>query len=396
MLSTPCTLFLVPIVNSSNISLLPNNHSIFKLAPGAWAMFPFGKGYESMDDEMFQSPAFLQHAKNVVGMLDSAVNFLGPDLQILEETLITLGANHIGYGVLPEHYPIVGQALLETLATALGDAFTPELKEAWTGVYGFITASMLKGANESLLRLRLYVYGDDDEKMSLDECVSKRIPGQKDLYYTTSEEASPQVERLHKAGVIVMVMEPRKKDKVVANLEKYLGRKMVDVADEGLDLSFLDPPKEDKQSPSPTSVTQIITSDGLDFNDAQDFCVWFQAELGPEKVVACTPTCKFTSLPARVTVHEGQDIQKTIRQLEDFDCMPLPKKHVEINPSHEFIVEIHKVRQKYPEIASMMAQQVHDNCLINAGLMDDCRGMVNRITDISMCLLKCKNDSVES
>ena len=48
--------------------------------------------------------------------------------------------------MLAEHYDIVGQALLATLESALGDAWTPPVKEAWTTVYGVVSATMIKGA----------------------------------------------------------------------------------------------------------------------------------------------------------------------------------------------------------------------------------------------------------
>ena len=68
------------------------------------------------------------------------------DLEKLVPVLEGLGARHKPYGVLAEHYDIVGQALLATLGSALGDAWTPPVKEAWTTVYGVVSATMIKGA----------------------------------------------------------------------------------------------------------------------------------------------------------------------------------------------------------------------------------------------------------
>ena len=59
-----------------------------------------------------------------------------------------LGAKHVSYDVSEAHFPIVGQALLDTLEKALGDAFTKETKEAWAGVYGVITENMVAGMKE--------------------------------------------------------------------------------------------------------------------------------------------------------------------------------------------------------------------------------------------------------
>ena len=106
----------------------------------------------------------------------------------------------------------------------------------------------------------------------------------------------------------------------------------------------------------------------------------------------CTPSCDFASQPARVIHHNGDDIAKTIRQLNDFDCVPLPKKHVEINPSQALIVLINNARYDGRGcsigMAETLAAQIYDNCLINAGLMDDARSMVVRMNDIMMALLQ--------
>lgn len=67
--------------------------------------------------------------------------------EVLSQALKGLGARHVKYGALPDHYPLVGNSLLKTLGQYAGDAWTPELKEAWTGAYGAITELMLEGAD---------------------------------------------------------------------------------------------------------------------------------------------------------------------------------------------------------------------------------------------------------
>lgn len=57
-----------------------------------------------------------------------------------------LGRRHSGYGVQPEHYAIVGAALLWTLEQGLGEAFTDEAREAWTEAYGILATTMQDAA----------------------------------------------------------------------------------------------------------------------------------------------------------------------------------------------------------------------------------------------------------
>ena len=57
-----------------------------------------------------------------------------------------LGRRHAGYGVREEHYATVGAALLWTLEQGLGDAFTPEVRDAWAGAYGILASVMIEAA----------------------------------------------------------------------------------------------------------------------------------------------------------------------------------------------------------------------------------------------------------
>lgn len=87
-------------------------------------------------------------------------NLRKPD--VLSKSLKGLGARHVKYGVLPEHYPLVGNSLIKTLAQYAGAAWTPELKEAWVGAYDAITALMLSGADYAPQEVQL----DPPEKLS--------------------------------------------------------------------------------------------------------------------------------------------------------------------------------------------------------------------------------------
>ena len=61
--------------------------------------------------------------------------------------LQTLGARHVAYGAQPEHYTIVGEALIAAMATIAGPAWTPEHESAWHAAFAMVAAAMLDGAN---------------------------------------------------------------------------------------------------------------------------------------------------------------------------------------------------------------------------------------------------------
>jgi hemoglobin-like flavoprotein len=53
-----------------------------------------------------------------------------------------LGNRHADYGVQPQHYELVGAALLWSLEQNLQDMFTPEVAEAWATAYGLLAGLM--------------------------------------------------------------------------------------------------------------------------------------------------------------------------------------------------------------------------------------------------------------
>ena len=95
---------------------------------------------------LFEHSDMAGQQKMLKGALVMVVeNLRKPD--VLSSSLRGLGARHVKYGALPEHYPLVGNSLLKTLGQYAGDAWTPELKGAWTDAYGAITELMLDGAD---------------------------------------------------------------------------------------------------------------------------------------------------------------------------------------------------------------------------------------------------------
>jgi hemoglobin-like flavoprotein len=55
-----------------------------------------------------------------------------------------LARRHVAYGVQEHHYPIVGQALIDTLAAGLGPAFTVEVREAWQAAFALLAGVMIE------------------------------------------------------------------------------------------------------------------------------------------------------------------------------------------------------------------------------------------------------------
>jgi hemoglobin-like flavoprotein len=107
---------------------------LFYLAPSLRRMFP-----ADMRDQK----------RKLMVMIATAVQGLY-DLELLVPQLKALGARHTGYGVEPAHYTVVGDALIWTLERGLGNVFTPDVRQAWTRVYGLLATTMQDGANDAV------------------------------------------------------------------------------------------------------------------------------------------------------------------------------------------------------------------------------------------------------
>lgn len=95
---------------------------------------------------LFATTNMEEQKKKLLGSLVLVVeNLRNPDT--LDSALRGLGARHVKYGALPEHYPLVGGALLATFQQYLGDKWTPNVRQAWVDAYGAISEIMLDGAD---------------------------------------------------------------------------------------------------------------------------------------------------------------------------------------------------------------------------------------------------------
>jgi hemoglobin-like flavoprotein len=61
-------------------------------------------------------------------------------------TLRRLGERHTAYGARPEHYPVVGEILIASMAELAGDAWRPEYARAWSDAFAVVAAAMLDRA----------------------------------------------------------------------------------------------------------------------------------------------------------------------------------------------------------------------------------------------------------
>ena len=66
------------------------------------------------------------------------------NLSVLGGAVERIAQKHIGYAILPEHYPFVAEALLGAIAEVLGEAATEEILQAWGEAYWFLADLLIE------------------------------------------------------------------------------------------------------------------------------------------------------------------------------------------------------------------------------------------------------------
>lgn len=88
-------------------------------------------------DMQAQRKKFMEMIAHTISSLD--------DFEVLAPVLRKLGTSHIDHNVQPEHYYLIGEALLWAIGQELEDEFDYNTKLAWFTVYNEITKVMLEG-----------------------------------------------------------------------------------------------------------------------------------------------------------------------------------------------------------------------------------------------------------
>jgi len=128
------------------ISLIENTWPQVSGSPEEVALLFYGRLFEQTPQlrPLFKGNIAEQGRKLMSSLTLVVSNLARPEA--LSEPIRRLGMRHKDYSVLPEHYPLVGAALLWTLKQGLGEEFTPEVEKAWSEAFELVASAMLEAA----------------------------------------------------------------------------------------------------------------------------------------------------------------------------------------------------------------------------------------------------------
>jgi len=100
--------------------------------------------------KMFPENMEAQYRK-LIEMLNVIVARL-EKLDELKSEITSMAERHVSYGVKPQHYNLVGVALIWTLQKALGNEWDDETKAAWINCYTILSGTMITASKKSIFR----------------------------------------------------------------------------------------------------------------------------------------------------------------------------------------------------------------------------------------------------
>jgi molecular chaperone HtpG len=213
---------------------------------------------------------------------------------------------------------------------------------------------------------------DKGKTTSLADYVSRIGADQKEIYYLIgpsreSIEAGPYLEGFKARNLEVLFCYEAVDEYVMNNVREFDGKKIT--AADHADVKLSEQPRGDG---------------ALGESETKALVAWLKESLG-ERVADVRASDRLVDSPA-LALNADKFVSPHMRRLmkamnKDGAQTPL-RVNLEINPRHAVIKRLSEIQSASPEKASLVAEQILDNALISAGLLDDASGMVKRLYKI--------------
>ena len=237
---------------------------------------------------------------------------------------------------------------------------------------------------------------DGDLLSSFDDYISRCPAEQESIYYLCAPnrelaESSPYYEVFKRNKTEVLFLYTPIDEFVMGNLAEYDGRKLVSAESGGIDLAK-DGGRADTDGDSKEAGDEDVKDSsaaslgGLSTDEAADFSEWLKTTLS-DSLQEVNASDRLVDSPAILVDHESAAIMRMMRMADQEHKTGgvqafTPKQKMEINPSHLIIQHLNKTRNKDPELAKLVAEQLYDNATVAAGIMEDPRVMLKNLNAI--------------
>jgi len=204
---------------------------------------------------------------------------------------------------------------------------------------------------------------------NLTDYVSRMKEGQKAIYYQidpsrSAIENGPYVEAFKARGFEVIYLYEQIDDYVVNALREFDGKTLQSVSSDKVELEDF-PPAE---------------GEALSTEASDKLCAWLQETLG-KRVESVRTGKRLVNSPAIALMPEGEispQMRQMMRAMKKDDELDAPEVILEINPRSALVKSLAAASEKDAEVSALIAEQLLDNSLLAAGLIEDPQPVVTR------------------
>lgn len=215
---------------------------------------------------------------------------------------------------------------------------------------------------------------------SLSDYASRMQAGTRNIYYLCAPnrhlaEHSPYYEAMKQKHTEVLFCYEQFDELTLLHLREFDKKKLISVETD----IVVDHYKEEKFEETSSA------GERLSEKETEELMAWMRNALG-SRVTNVKVTFRLDTHPAMVTVLEMGAARHFLRMQQlaknQEERAQLLQPTLEINPRHTLIKKLSQLRESEPELAQLLVDQIYENAMIAAGLVDDPRAMVGRLNDL--------------
>lgn len=211
---------------------------------------------------------------------------------------------------------------------------------------------------------------DAGKLTGLDEYIDRMGEDQKEILFLfgksrESIEAGPYLEALKARNLEVLLLTEPVDEYVMQSVREYKEKKIISADSEELKLEKLDDEPEGK---------------AMTKKDTKSLCKWLKDTL-KDKVSDVETGERLIDSPVCIVGGDGiggASARRVMKMMQGGDAMPAAPVKLQINQRHQIIKGLSNLIKSDADTANLIANQLLDNALATANLMDDPREMIAR------------------
>jgi len=205
----------------------------------------------------------------------------------------------------------------------------------------------------------------------LADYVARMKDGQDAVYYISGGsrdqiESGPYLEAFKARGIEVLYFLDAADEYVSDSLGEFDGKKLVSARHAGVELD-----------------EQTNEGESLSAEQTEALCAFLKGEFG-ERVSKVSSGKRLVESPVIALVPEdglSPQMRQMMRAMDE-NFKDESKVELEINPRHPLVRKLAETTASNPELAKLVSQQLLDNALISAGLLEDARDTIRRMNEL--------------